>query len=84
MYILDGAMMDTQAHAHQHLQEALGFPAYYGKNLDALYDCLTDMKGVIRLYRTAAMRRSLRMYAEKILRVLKDAQSDRLKIEWLD
>jgi len=23
--------------------EAMGFPGYYGQNLDALYDCLTDL-----------------------------------------
>ncbi len=25
---------------HQRIQEALDFPDYYGKNLDALWDCL--------------------------------------------
>lgn len=27
---------------HQTLAEALHFPAYYGNNFDALYDCLTE------------------------------------------
>ena len=27
------------------MAEAMGFPAYYGANLDALYDCLTSMPG---------------------------------------
>ena len=84
MYILDGAMMDTKEKAHQHLQEALGFPAYYGRNLDALYDCLTDMTGLICLYHTAEMRRSLQAYGEKILRVFQDAQSDKLRIELIN
>ena len=79
-YILDGAMMDTKERAHQHLQRQLGFPAYYGKNLDAMYDCLTDMAGEIRLYHTAALRRGLQGYSEKLLRALKDARSDRLNI----
>ena len=26
---------------HDALADAFSFPAYYGKNLDALYDCLT-------------------------------------------
>ena len=29
--------------------EALGLPDYYGKNLDALYDCLTEMECEIEL-----------------------------------
>ncbi len=39
---LDGAMgMDA---IHDRLAEALRFPAYYGRNLDALYDCLTEVQ----------------------------------------
>ena len=84
MFILDGAMMNTPENAHRHLQDEMGFPAYYGKNLDALYDCLTDLTGEIRLYHAAELRRSLQGYGEKILRVFADAQSDKLKIELID
>ena len=28
---------------HNYLKEVLNFPDYYGKNLDALYDCLTEI-----------------------------------------
>ncbi len=28
---------------HDYLAEKMGFPDYYGHNLDALYDCLTDI-----------------------------------------
>ena len=28
---------------HDYLQMVFGFPYYYGKNLDALYDCLGDL-----------------------------------------
>ena len=28
--------------AHEYLARVLALPAYYGKNLDALYDCLTE------------------------------------------
>ena len=34
--------MERQA-AHAYLAESFGFPVYYGKNLDALYDCLTEL-----------------------------------------
>ena len=84
MYILDGTMMNTKENAHRHMREAMGFPAYYGANLDALYDCVTDLTGEIRLYHAAELRRSLPLYGEKILRVLKDAQSERLKTEFAD
>ena len=28
---------------HQYIKKKMKFPDYYGKNLDALYDCLTDI-----------------------------------------
>lgn len=33
----------TEQDVHQALAQALSFPGYYGRNLDALYDCLTDL-----------------------------------------
>ena len=34
---------------HTYLKKAFDFPAYYGENLDALYDCLTDPTGPIQV-----------------------------------
>ena len=34
---------DYKELVHNYIAEKLGFPDYYGKNLDALYDCLTDI-----------------------------------------
>ena len=42
--ILDGNLIWDKEMLHQELREALGFPAWYGGNLDALYDCLTDLQ----------------------------------------
>lgn len=38
---LDGKLIKKDG--HDYLKKALNFPDYYGKNLDALYDCLTDI-----------------------------------------
>ena len=38
---LDCSQMTDRAAAHDYLASALDFPAWYGKNLDALYDLLT-------------------------------------------
>ena len=38
---LDGRALDSREALHQALSALLAFPAYYGKNLDALHDCLT-------------------------------------------
>ena len=40
--VLDGA---TGMEAiHEQLAQALQFPDFYGRNLDALYDCMTDVQ----------------------------------------
>lgn len=39
--ILHGSQMKKDPHTA--LAIAFGFPDYYGKNLDALHDCLTDI-----------------------------------------
>lgn len=39
-YIIDCANIRTKEELHRILAETLHFPAHYGVNLDALYDCL--------------------------------------------
>ena len=41
--IVSAAAWDTPEKAHEALAQALAFPDYYGGNLDALHDCLTDL-----------------------------------------
>lgn len=38
---LDGKLIKKEG--HDYLKEVLNFPDYYGKNLDALYDCLCEI-----------------------------------------
>lgn len=40
---LNALELSTKEAVHDYLMEAFEFPDYYGKNLDALYDCLTEL-----------------------------------------
>jgi RNAse (barnase) inhibitor barstar len=40
--IIDGAKAETMLDFYQQIQKGLKLPAYFGKNLDALFDCLCD------------------------------------------
>lgn len=42
-YTVDCAMFNSPGEAHEYLMQALCLPEYYGKNLDALYDCLFEI-----------------------------------------
>ncbi len=38
---IDGKLIKKDG--HDYLKDVLNFPDYYGKNLDALYDCLCEI-----------------------------------------
>lgn len=42
-YVLNAACMQERKETHEYLKKVLNLPDYYGENLDALYDCITDM-----------------------------------------
>ena len=44
MKIIDCTGIENQQQMHRLLAQALSFPDYYGHNLDALMDCLTDIR----------------------------------------
>ena len=44
--VIDGEQVSDMKQLHERIATQLHFPRHYGKNLDALYDCLTDMRDV--------------------------------------
>ena len=72
-YEIEGQAMVSREKAHDELARALCLPAHYGRNLDALWDCLGDMQGEIILHRSEEMLEQLGPYGKKILAVLSEA-----------
>ncbi|MBQ3405263.1 MAG: barstar family protein [Oscillospiraceae bacterium] len=70
--VLDGSEIFDREQLHDELQEKLELPEWYGRNLDALYDCLTDIaeKLEIRLINRDALEEHLGNYAERLVQVL--------------
>ena len=84
MILLDGRQMTDRSRAHTYLRRRLELPDYYGKNLDALYDCLTEMKDVqIVLTYIAEMTENLGNYADMLLAVFAEAAEENPGIEFL-
>ena len=73
--ILDGRKMTDKEATHEYLQEKLQFPEYYGRNLDALYDCLTetDEELEIQIRYVEDMHENLGDYADALLETIADA-----------
>ena len=78
---LDGNILADIAQVHDYLKEMLEFPEYYGKNLDALYDCLTDLSDV-EITITAPEEDGA--IFQKVLRVFKavDRENEGLKVNF--
>ncbi len=72
---LDGRRMENRAAAHDYLAEQLNFPEYYGRNLDALYDLLTERGNVsdVSLTHAEKVREALGDYGERLLKTLTEA-----------
>ena len=69
--------------AHQYLARMLDFPAYYGRNLDALHDCLTEVSGRNLVLLGAEALREAGGYGARILNVFERASQENsgLKLE---
>lgn len=76
--ILDGARVKSRRGLHKFLKKSMGFPAYYGNNLDALFDCLTDLHEDTELVveNPEALETALGPYAERLDAVLRRADSE--------
>ena len=76
---LDGNLLADITKVHDYLKEVLEFPEYYGKNLDALFDCLTDLADVEITITSPAEDGAI---FQKVLRVFKaaDRENENLKI----
>lgn len=73
--ILDIEKMRSLPMLHKYLHTALALPEYYGANLDALYDCLTEMSEPTELVvpKKVADEAYLGWYGQQFLQMLEDA-----------
>lgn len=67
---LDACKMRGKKAAHTYLARMLQFPSYYGRNLDALYDCLTELPATQIQF---VNREKAPDYFSKVYRVFLDA-----------
>ena len=72
---LDIEKMRSLPMLHKYLHTALALPEYYGANLDAFYDCLTEIAEPTELVvpQKVAAEAYLGWYGQQFLQVLEDA-----------
>lgn len=69
LVLCDFERLHTPEAVYDYLQGELCFPAWFGRNLDALHDCLTDVSTPTRLILTGTASPS----AQRFLPVFRDA-----------
>ena len=68
--IIDCGSIRTKEDLHKVFRESLSFPEWYGNNLDALYDCLTEYAGKVRLLDWDVAEENLGPYGRKAKNVI--------------
>lgn len=74
----DCAQVSDRADLHRLLAQLLEFPAWYGGNLDAMYDCLTELDRDVELtlLHWRQLKESLGDYASRLVYVLHRASEE--------
>jgi len=71
--IIDCTKIETPEDFHRIFRETLSFPEWYGNNLDALHDCLTEISGKVRLLDWTTAEAKLGTYGAKAKKVIMTA-----------
>ena len=81
--IIDCENLLQKEQAHAYLAQVLDFPGYYGKNLDALFDCLAELGECTIVLKGENILCKTEGYGTKVLKVMEEAAlvNPRLKLE---
>ena len=84
--ILDGNEIHDREQLHDRLAQSLDFPEWYGKNLDALYDCLTDVREEveIRLLHSRSFEGYMGKYVQALEKAVQAAAEMNPKVHWIE
>lgn len=76
--IIDGSAVVSMEDVHKSLAQQLSFPEWYGGNLDALHDCLTELheEAEITVVHPDALLETLGPAYARLCRVLSDSADE--------
>ena len=72
--VLDALKMQEKDIAHAYLKEMMPFPDYYGENLDALHDVLTEADDITVCFMNVELAEG--DYVGKIIKVFEDSAKE--------
>lgn len=83
---LDGDKISSPAALHRAFAEALDLPDYFGRNMDALHDCLTDIFEPVCVVavNVPALKEHLGRSANAFWRLMADLEEDQKGFRFLE
>lgn len=83
--VLDGLDLQSLEEVHDRFARALDLPEWYGRNLDALFDCLTDLgePATVRLLHQEALEDRLGPRGRALVRLLRRAAEENPRVTLL-
>lgn len=81
--VLDCAKIEDRRQLHEALGRELAFPEWYGHNLDALHDCLTELPEEVKLilFNWRLLQERLGDYAARLIYVLHCSSEENPKFQ---
>lgn len=71
--VIDCSGIDSRETLHRAFAQSLSFPAWYGNNLDALYDALSEVSATVHLLHWSQAEAALGPYGSRARKVLTEA-----------
>ncbi len=84
-FILDAKEMTSVEMAHKYIAQMMSFPDYYGENLDALWDMLSEIcePTEIVLQGYELLKKQLGKDAEELVQVFVNAQGENEEVTFI-
>ena len=78
IFLLDGKDMTSRETAYRNIERNMEFPDWFGHNLDALADCLSELEPdtAVIFVNTDALQENLGNYANKVLATFRDISEE--------
>ena len=76
LYTVNLADVTSEDELHDRLGQILEAPEWYGRNMDALHDCLTDLSGRVIITGSAEAKKHLQERIDLLRQVCRDAMDE--------